>query len=103
MRRAVTSHALEMNGALHASGSCLPDGVASLVGTLVYKEPPPTVLEHLRHERERFGRATRIERTEDLRLAANLDHFSRVQVENGFMIRIRHFRPPHLHVRQRQS
>lgn len=69
------------------------DGVAGLVGALVHPDLPPTVREHLGHERQTIQRTRRVQARQNLGLAPDLDEFTCPKVQHVSIGRVtRHLR-----------
>ena len=77
----IAASLLEMNRSVHPPGVIVGDRITGLVRPLGNTELLPAELEHLRHERQRVELALLVERCQDLSRAANLDEFSRAEIQ----------------------
>jgi hypothetical protein len=69
-----------MNRVLHLSAVGMVNGVTGFVGASVHGEALPTILEHLRHERQVIKLASLIKSTQNFLFTANLNEFANNEI-----------------------
>jgi hypothetical protein len=87
--RSVAARILKMHRVLHSANAPLLGVFAGFVGALIYAKPSPTVLKHLRHEREIFQAAIFVQGREDFLATANFHPFAGAEIQDSRSIQAR--------------